>query len=79
MWLAGCCIGQRRSMVFFSLVILSEQVVVLSLFGAWRGECINFFRAAPEAYGGFQARGPIGATAVGPHHSHSNARSKPCL
>ena len=37
------------------------------------------FRAAPEVYGGSQARGQIGATAAGLHHSHSNARSKPSL
>ena len=37
------------------------------------------FRAAPEAYGGFQARGLIGAVAFGLHHSHSNVGSKPCL
>ena len=34
-----------------------------------------FFRAALRACGGSQARGPIGATATGLHHSHSNARS----
>ena len=33
-----------------------------------------FFRAAPEAYGGFQVRGRIRATDAGLHHS--NARSK---
>ena len=32
-----------------------------------------FFRAAPVAYGGCQARGRIGAAAAGLHHSHSNA------
>ena len=37
------------------------------------------FRAIPTAYGGSQARGPIGAVATGLHHSHSNARSEPCL
>ena len=36
-------------------------------------------RAAPAAYGGSQARGQFGAVAAGLHHSHSNARSKPCL
>ena len=35
-----------------------------------------FFRAAPEAYGGSQARGPIGAVAAGLLHSNSNAASK---
>ena len=28
------------------------------------------FRAVPMAYGGSQARGPVGATAAGLHHSH---------
>ena len=37
------------------------------------------FRAAPMAYAGSQARGLIGATAAGLHHSHSNAGSKLCL
>ena len=32
--------------------------------------------ADPTAYGDSQARGPIGATATGLHHSHSTARSK---
>ena len=38
-----------------------------------------FLRAAPTAYGGFQARGPIGAAAAGLHHSHSKAGSEPHL
>ena len=37
------------------------------------------FRAAPMAYGVSQARGCIGATAAGLHHSHSNAGSNPHL
>ena len=37
------------------------------------------FRAAPSAYGGFQARGLIGATALGLYQRHSNARSEPRL
>ena len=37
------------------------------------------FRAAPAAYGGSQARGLIGAIAVGLHQSYSNARSEPSL
>ena len=35
--------------------------------------------AAPVASGGSQARGPIGAAAAHLRHSHSHARSKPCL
>ena len=31
------------------------------------------FRAAPTAYGGSQARGPVRATAAGLHHSHSKS------
>ena len=37
------------------------------------------FRATPMAYGSYQARGRIRATAAGLYHSYSNARSKPCL
>ena len=37
------------------------------------------FRATPVAYGGSQARRPIRATAASLRHSHSNARSEPCL
>ena len=38
-----------------------------------------FFRAAPVAYGGSQAKGQIRAIAAGLHRSHSNAGSEPCL
>ena len=38
-----------------------------------------FSRAATAAYGGSQARGPIGAVAASLHHSHSNLGSEPCL
>ena len=37
------------------------------------------FRATPVAYGGSQARSPVGATAANLRRSHSNAGSKPCL
>ena len=37
------------------------------------------FKAATAAYGGSQARGLIGAATGSLYHSHSNARSKPCL
>ena len=42
-------------------------------------EFFFFFKAAPMAYGGSQARGPIGVTAAGLHHSCSNAGSELCL
>ena len=38
-----------------------------------------FSRAAPAAYGGSQARGPIWAVAASLHQSHSNAASVPRL
>ena len=38
-----------------------------------------FFRAAPVAYGGYQARGLIGAIAASLSHSYSNSGSKPHL
>ena len=38
-----------------------------------------FSRAAPMAYRGSQARGPVGAGAAGLHHSHSNVGSEPSL
>ena len=37
------------------------------------------FRVASVAYGGSQARGPIGAVASGVHQGHSNSGSKPHL
>ena len=37
------------------------------------------FRATPAAYGGFQARGLIGAIAAGLHQSLSNGGSEPHL
>ena len=35
-----------------------------------------FSRAAPEAYGGSQARGLVGDVATGLRHSHSNVGSE---
>ena len=37
----------------------------------------GLLRAAPLAYGGSQAGGPIGAASAGLRHSHINARSEP--
>ena len=38
-----------------------------------------FFRAAGVAYGSFQVKGQIGATAARHSHNHNDAGSKPCL
>ena len=40
------------------------------------GLCVCLFRAILAAYGGFQARGRIGAVAAGLCHRHSNTRSE---
>ena len=51
--------------------------VLMSLFFFFFFFCLfSFFRAAPSAYGGFQARGLIGAVAAGLHHSHSSMASE---
>ena len=47
----------------------SSPCFVLFCFVFW------LFRAAPAAYGGSQARGPIRATAASLRHSHSRVRS----
>ena len=38
---------------------------------------LPFSRAVPEAHGGSQARGPVGAAATGPRQRHSNSGSEP--
>ena len=38
---------------------------------------LSFFRAAPAAYGGSQARGPIGAVAAGLHYTIVTAMPDP--
>ena len=40
---------------------------------------LPFLGLLPMAYGGFQARGLIGAVATGLHYSQSNTRSEPYL
>ena len=53
-------IQERLSLFFLNFIYLSSYLVF----------CL--FRAEPEAYGGSQARRPIGATAASLYHSHSN-------
>ena len=52
----------------FVVVVVDIVVVVLPFLGPLL-----------TAYGGSQARGPIGAVAAGLRQSHSNAGSEPCL
>ena len=48
---------------------LDALIPLINLFIYFR-----LLRATPGAYGGSQARGPIGAVAAVLHHSHSTAR-----
>ena len=52
---------------------------VLINHGIGQGQYFFGERAFSASYGGSQARDLIGAIAAGLQHSHSNARSKPCL
>ena len=51
--------------VFFLSFVFFVVVVIVAI--SW---------ATPAAYGGSQARGPIGAVATGLHQSHSNVGSE---
>ena len=59
-----------------------EKIFYQATRSGLRGKTFFFFffflllRAAPKAYGNSQARGQIGATTAGLHHSHSNAGSE---
>ena len=61
-------------LISFSLII--NDIAYLFIFYLFS---FLLFRAAPGAHGGSQARDPIRSAAAGLHHSHSNARSQPCL
>ena len=52
-------------------VVWSIMVCIFTLFFFF----LFLFRAAPKAYGSFQARSQIGAVAAGLQHSHSNTAS----
>ena len=56
--------------------MVSKPCLTLHLF-FW-SFCL-FLSRSPAAYGGSQARGPVGAVAAGLRQSHSNAGSEPCL
>ena len=64
-----CGASNEKQLVFY---IVIEFLIWIFFF-------FLLFRAALRAYGGSQARSPIRPTVTSLHHSHSNARSKPCL
>ena len=61
------------------LVLVSNLTSALNLPQPSAVLLFCLFGATPAEYGTSQARGQIGAAAASPHHSRSNARSKPCL
>ena len=68
-------LNQLKTFFFFFRTIV--QVIQV---GKWIFLFVlAFSRAAPEAYGGSQARGLIGAAAASLHHSQSNMGSEPPL
>ena len=62
-------------MLTLQIGTLSIYYMSVSFVCLFKSFCV--FRAAPKAYGGFQARGPIGAVAAGLCYSRSNAGSMP--
>ena len=67
-----------HSLICISLIISNvEHLFCMSFFLFFFFFVFCLFKAAPEAYGGSQARDLIGAVAAG--HSHSKAISEPPL
>jgi len=67
-------IGKSLSYLSFPLGLIS--ILRVGIFFFFLVCFVLLFRVAPAAYGGSQARGPIGAVAAGLHQSHSNAGSE---
>ena len=78
--LCGFFFFNHKCMLILSkaFAVLIEIVIFFSIFFFFFFFLL-FLWAAPAAYGGSQARGPIGAVATGLRQSHSNAGSEPCL
>ena len=62
--------------MYINIVYIYINIVCIHTHTHTHTHIYSLFRATPMAYGGFQARGPIGAIDAGLCHSHSNARSK---
>ena len=62
---------------FLMHTLLTPSTHPFSTFNFYFIFLLFLFRATPMAYGGSQARGPIGAAAAKLHHSHHHARSEP--
>ena len=71
----GTCKGLLR----YHLLLNLDPKTLFPLLFIYFPFIFCFFRAAPVAYGGSQARSRIGATAASLYHSHSNKGSELCL
>ena len=78
----------NNNVIFVHKLLCSSLIIFFSLFFSdyrviyfYRKLPFFFllFRAIPMAYGNSQARGRIGATATGLHHSQSHTGSEPHL
>ena len=69
--------GPQQELPIYVCVCL--YIYIYFFFFSFSFSFFVFYRAALAAYGGSQARGRIGATAAGLHHSHSNMGSEPRL
>ena len=63
-----CSVLKRQYLILYVLLFIYLFICLFAI--SW---------AAPTAYGGSQARGPVGAVASGLHQSHSNLGSEPRL
>ena len=73
-------VPQNYSSYFpLAYVKLRWPVLLLLLLFIYFLSFLPFSRAAPSAYGGSQARGPVGAVAAGLRDSHSSLGSETCL
>ena len=61
------------------LKYVTKKIIFIFLFILFYFCLFAFSWAAPAAYGGSQARSPIGAVAAGLCQSYSNVGSEPCL
>ena len=79
----SCLCGKSLLDKFFLFLSFPEYEPIFTFFSSFFFLFFFFLfcllRAPPEANGGSQARGQIGAVAAGLRHNHSNARSEPCL
>ena len=75
----GALVGNAVPAWHYLFIHLQDTRSLNFFFSFFTFFVFRLFRASPMAYGGPQARGPIGAVAAGLRHSHSNAGSEPCL